>query len=130
MLDHTRDPISALLAMLRVLVPGGTIYLRHNLNSAVLENWHGLHQWNLDTGPAVVGFGGPFRLWSKDYCVDVSRFLARRGVAVQTRVDASHQKTAAVVALATRLDTAAAAEDLFAPVRAAAAAAEAPCDEP
>jgi len=46
-LDHTPDPIRAVLEMVRVCRPGGWVYLRHIRNVGLKERYHGPHQWNI-----------------------------------------------------------------------------------
>lgn len=45
-LDHSYDPMTALLQMVAVTKPGGYIATCHTANEAVTQNWVGLHQWN------------------------------------------------------------------------------------
>jgi SAM-dependent methyltransferase len=45
-LDHSYDPLKAILAMPLCLKVDGTIYLRHYINEAERGNYNGLHQWN------------------------------------------------------------------------------------
>lgn len=47
-LDHTTNPDVAILEMVRVLKPGGYIYLRHQVNTAIVQRYNGLHQWNIE----------------------------------------------------------------------------------
>ena len=47
-LDHTYDPIGAIREMITVCKPGCWVFLGHHNNVAVIENYRGLHQWNLD----------------------------------------------------------------------------------
>ena len=45
-LDHCIDPLKALEAMLKILVPGGYICLQHYINEGKEEGYDGFHQWN------------------------------------------------------------------------------------
>ena len=46
-LDHCKDPRKALEEMLRIVKPGGWIYLRHGENEGERMKYHGYHQFNL-----------------------------------------------------------------------------------
>ncbi|CAJ1404387.1 unnamed protein product [Effrenium voratum] len=59
-LDHALHPTRALRAMLRVLRPGGRLWLRHARNEAEHMNFTGMHQWSFDlaeTSVPVLLFG-------------------------------------------------------------------------
>jgi SAM-dependent methyltransferase len=45
-LDHSYDPVSAILFMPKLLKPGGVIWLKHYINEAERGKYNGLHQWN------------------------------------------------------------------------------------
>jgi ubiquinone/menaquinone biosynthesis C-methylase UbiE len=45
-LDHSHDPVAAIKAAVRVVKPGGCVYLEHILNEGDRERYGGLHQWN------------------------------------------------------------------------------------
>jgi SAM-dependent methyltransferase len=45
-LDHAHDPVAAIRAAVRVVRPGGYVFLEHILNEGDRENYGGLHQWN------------------------------------------------------------------------------------
>lgn len=47
-LDHSYDPLKAILCMPLVVKPNGVIYLNHYKNTAEHCNHEGLHQWNFD----------------------------------------------------------------------------------
>jgi SAM-dependent methyltransferase len=47
-LDHAIDPVPIIENMLEVLRPSGCAVLRHVPNEAVTEDYHQLHQWNVD----------------------------------------------------------------------------------
>jgi len=64
-LDHTYDPIGAICEMVAVCKPGCWIFLGHHNNVAVIEDYHGLHQWNLDC------CGGRFVVWNREGHHDV-----------------------------------------------------------
>lgn len=46
-IDHSFDPVKAMLAMVRVLKPGRVLTMRHAENEADSHRYGGLHQWNL-----------------------------------------------------------------------------------
>jgi SAM-dependent methyltransferase len=45
-LDHAHDPVAAIKAAVRVVKPGGYVYLAHHVNEGERERYGGLHQWN------------------------------------------------------------------------------------
>jgi SAM-dependent methyltransferase len=45
-LDHSIDPLKAILGMRSKLLPGGIIYLKHFINEGERGGYGGLHQWN------------------------------------------------------------------------------------
>lgn len=47
-LDHCADPMSVIREMTNVCRSGGWLHISSLINVGVLENYHGLHQWNLD----------------------------------------------------------------------------------
>jgi SAM-dependent methyltransferase len=47
-LDHCADPAMALQQMVRLVKPGGFVYLTCWINEGVTEKWRGLHQWNFN----------------------------------------------------------------------------------
>ena len=47
-LDHSQDPYKALQEMVRIVKPGGWIYLKHMAHEGRRQGYHGLHQWNID----------------------------------------------------------------------------------
>jgi len=52
-LDHCANPIAAIKEMYRVCKVGGWIYLRHFPDNAIIQSYHGFHQWNLTPNPKV-----------------------------------------------------------------------------
>ncbi len=58
-LDHARDPLAAIRQMVRVVEPGGWVYLWHFANEGATERYHGLHQWNFEVrgGEFLIGDG-------------------------------------------------------------------------
>jgi SAM-dependent methyltransferase len=48
-LDHAHDPIRAIRSAVRIVKPGGFVYLWHWLNEGQREHYGGLHQWNFGT---------------------------------------------------------------------------------
>jgi SAM-dependent methyltransferase len=71
-LDHARDPLQAITSMLAVLRPGGLMLLRHNVNEAEANQYHGFHQWNFDLRD------GSFVIWNQATVKDVSEALRGR----------------------------------------------------
>jgi SAM-dependent methyltransferase len=47
-LDHAHDPVASIAQMLRVVKPGGCVYLWHFANEGLTESYAGLHQWDFD----------------------------------------------------------------------------------
>jgi SAM-dependent methyltransferase len=45
-LDHSYDPLKAIMAMPSKLNPGGAIYMQHLIKVAECAQYNGLHQWN------------------------------------------------------------------------------------
>jgi SAM-dependent methyltransferase len=45
-LDHAHDPAAAIKSAVRVVRPGGYVYLEHHVNEGERERYGGLHQWN------------------------------------------------------------------------------------
>lgn len=69
-LDHSMEPLRAVLQMLIVTKPGGAVLLRHQLNEAENENYSGFHQWNFDAED------GRFIMWNKQQRLDVNEHVA------------------------------------------------------
>jgi SAM-dependent methyltransferase len=59
-LDHTSDAIEAIRQIALVTAPGGSIMLLHHIEVGVLENYYGLHQWNLTP------LDDDVRVWSRE----------------------------------------------------------------
>lgn len=69
-IDHSFDPIQAIISMLDCLTPEGTVYLEGAINEGVNQNYHGLHQWNFlpfDGSDAIV--------WNKQRATSIQTFL-------------------------------------------------------
>ena len=47
-LDHAYDPLRIIRQMLQVCRSGGWVHVAGAFNVGVYENYHGLHQWNLE----------------------------------------------------------------------------------
>ncbi len=58
-IDYSYDPLKAIKSMVRAAKPGGWAVLKHNVNEAEHEEYHGLHQWNLCEEK------GEFVIWNK-----------------------------------------------------------------
>lgn len=69
-LDHAYDPLAAILAMFRVVRPGGYVFLQHAKNEGQAESYVGLHQWNFDCRD------GRLKLWSQSVEYDLSNLLS------------------------------------------------------
>lgn len=68
-MDHSYDPISAILEMLKVVAVDGFVYLGHFENEAEWENYSGFHQWNFTER------NGDFFAWNKTTEVSISQFF-------------------------------------------------------
>lgn len=69
-LDHGLDPFLAVQQMLRVVKPGGWVYLKHHPDEGIREQWHGLHQWNFSRSAA-----GDFIISSRQHELNVTKAL-------------------------------------------------------
>jgi SAM-dependent methyltransferase len=58
-LDHSTEPMTGIIEMLRVVKVGRTVILRHYRNEAQTENYEGFHQHNFDVKD------GKFVIWNK-----------------------------------------------------------------
>lgn len=72
-LDHGLDPFQAVSEMLKMVRPGGYVYLKHHPNEGLNENWHGLHQWNFSMSSE-----GGFIISSRTQEVNVTKEFAGR----------------------------------------------------
>lgn len=66
-LDHSIDPVQALIEMLIVTKIGGVLFLDHHRNESEKHSGSGLHQWNFDLE------GGDFVISSPDGRVNITR---------------------------------------------------------
>lgn len=57
-LDHSYDPLQAILQAVQVVKPGGFVLLAHERREGENEGYRGLHQWNFDLE------NGDFVIWS------------------------------------------------------------------
>ncbi|MCW5774982.1 MAG: methyltransferase domain-containing protein [Phycisphaeraceae bacterium] len=64
-LDHSRDPLGAIRAMLAVTKPGRCVFLQHLADEAEHERYRGLHQWNFREE------GGSLILWRPGVRIDI-----------------------------------------------------------
>lgn len=64
-LDHTYDPMQVIREIMTVCKPGCWAFLGHHNNVGVIENYAGLHQWNLDHQD------GRFIVWNRELSRDV-----------------------------------------------------------
>ncbi len=64
-LDHCADPLAVIREMVRVCRDSGWVHISSLVNVGELENYHGLHQWNLDVRD------GRFIVWSQNSEADV-----------------------------------------------------------
>lgn len=69
-IDHTRDPLAAIVQMLAVVRPGGYVILGHEENEAENEGYAGLHQWNFTRS------GGAFVIRGRGGSRNVTELLA------------------------------------------------------
>jgi ubiquinone/menaquinone biosynthesis C-methylase UbiE len=68
-LDHSFDPVRAIVEMLRVVKVGGIIVLDHHENEAEGENYSGFHQYNFTEE------NGDFLVWDRDGKINVKSTL-------------------------------------------------------
>jgi ubiquinone/menaquinone biosynthesis C-methylase UbiE len=87
-LDHCFNPIQALKEMFRVCKPGGWIYLRHFLNNAEFQKYHGSHLWNINES------GGDCVIWNKEELHLLSYFFS--GFKTATRKDGAKPGTVVI----------------------------------
>ena len=71
-LDHHYDPLLSIEQMLFVLKKKGIMLLEHRTNEAVIENYHGLHQFNLCVK------NNDFYIWNKKININVSEYLKNK----------------------------------------------------
>lgn len=64
-LDHCADPLAVIREMARVCRDSGWVHISSLVNVGVLENYHGLHQWNLELRD------DRFVVWNRGGCADV-----------------------------------------------------------
>jgi SAM-dependent methyltransferase len=77
-LDHTADPVLTLQQMLGVARPGGVVCLIHHIDVGELEDYHGLHQWNLRPQGEH-----DMAVWSRDRTVLLSELAPDAGIDVE-----------------------------------------------
>lgn len=82
-LDHAADPVLTLEQMLGVARPGGTICLLHHIDVGVMEQYHGLHQWNLRPDGAH-----DMLIWSRDRQEQLSNRAPGASIVVEELDDA------------------------------------------
>lgn len=58
-LDHSVNPIKAILEMIAVCKPGGVVTLHHAINEAERQGHFGLHQWNFYATEGNFFIAGP-----------------------------------------------------------------------
>jgi hypothetical protein len=64
-LDHSYDPVEAIVGMVSILAPNGIVYLNNYKDTAIHCGWEGLHQWNfyLEKGCLIMeSDGGKFNV--------------------------------------------------------------------
>lgn len=79
-LDHSYDPMLAIVMLPYKLNDKGVVYLRHFINEATRGNFNGLHQWNFcyDDG---------FKIKSKTDVIDVEKVMKEQwGDRIKTEV--------------------------------------------
>lgn len=69
-LDHSADPMTAILQALVVLEKGGVLYCNHFRNEAERESYRGFHQFNIDMR------GDKLIIWNKEETIDVGAVIA------------------------------------------------------
>jgi SAM-dependent methyltransferase len=71
-LDHTVDPLRAIVAMITVAKPGRWVVLSHQENEAEKQHYRHLHQWNFTTE------AGDFIVWGRKQRYNISALLANQ----------------------------------------------------
>mmetsp|Transcript_44651 Transcript_44651/g.123755 ORF Transcript_44651/g.123755 Transcript_44651/m.123755 type:complete len:588 (-) Transcript_44651:35-1798(-) len=82
-LDHAYHPVQGLEAIVRVLRPGGSIFLMHSQNVGVRTKYNGLHQWNFDV------HAGRFLVWRPGESYDAGTVLGS-GVSLSAHLMSAH----------------------------------------
>lgn len=59
-IDHSADPVAIVRAMLRTVVPGGFVALRHFRCEAENNGYVDLHNWNFDIVDGALTIWGPY----------------------------------------------------------------------
>lgn len=90
-LDHSYDPIKGVKEAVRVLKPGGVLYLRHFENEAVHEGYRGFHQYNLTEKE------GHLVCWNREMRVDINECLSSTASVHVTRKGGDKDSIVAVV---------------------------------
>ena len=72
-IDHCRNPLKALVEMLKVVKTGCYISVRHRENEAKRTNYLGMHEWNFKLK------GGTPLLWRGGEEIDIPKALASYG---------------------------------------------------
>ena len=85
-LDHSYDPFSGILEMLKVAKIGGTVRLVHRENEAERELEYGMHQWNITSSG-----DNSMRIWQKNFSADITDMLGE-AAEVKTKIIASTSK--------------------------------------
>ena len=71
-LDHCASPIKAIDEMIKVVLPGCRVFLRHRENEAVRAKYRGLHQWNFQREDRK-----PY-LWNRNERIDIYEYFKAR----------------------------------------------------
>jgi SAM-dependent methyltransferase len=74
-LDHAIDPFASIKKMLKLVKPGGYMYLKHHPDEALQQNWRGLHQWNFASSNE-----GDFIIASRASRINVTNELKKEAV--------------------------------------------------
>jgi SAM-dependent methyltransferase len=80
--DHSYDPLRAIIQMISICNYGGHVILRHEVNEGQNEGYKGLHQWNffMDNGCFIIGTRDGQR-------VNVNNAVAGYNVTIDTTIE-------------------------------------------
>lgn len=79
-IDHAFDPVLAIAEMVKMVRPGGYVYLSHFRNEGHQNGYYGLHQWNFDVED------GEFIVWNPVQRRSVTSEL-RQVAEIEARLD-------------------------------------------
>lgn len=80
-LDHSYDPVQAILEMVHCAKPGAPLLLVHHRNTAEDEHYRGMHQWNFEATDHSL------TVWRPGKRTDVGETLGRRAQVERSWMD-------------------------------------------